>query len=130
MNTPKSIKTLDGLLDVFKIKSTIILNSIIGKISPKKTGMTIAKFSSESNDDALVNTLLMVTKTGPGSPSEKSKRVSIALRQFPIDYLGNINLIEGQSAGAPGMSHYICPINNTFNLKKKIFDIDPVLIKK
>ena len=46
------------------------------------------------------------------------------------DYLGNINLIEGQSAGAPGMSHYICPINKTFNLKKKIFDIDPVLIKK
>jgi hypothetical protein len=130
INTPANIKTLDGLLDVFKIKSTIILNSIIGKISPTKTGMTIAKFSSESNDDALVNTLLMVTKTGPGSPSEKSKRVSIALRQFPIDYLGNINLIEGQSAGAPGMSHYICPINSTFNLKKKIFDIDPVLIKK
>jgi hypothetical protein len=130
INTPKSIKTLDGLLDVFKIKSTIILNAIIGKISPEKTGMTIAKFSSESNDDALVNTLLMITKTGPGSPSEKSKRVSIALRQFPIDYLGNINLIEGQSAGAPGMSHYICPINNTFNLNKKIFDIDPILIKK
>ena len=92
--------------------------------------MTIAKFSSESNDDALVNTLLMVTKTGPGSPSEKSKRVSIQLRQFPIDYLGNINLIEGQSAGAPGLSHFICPLNQTFNMDKMTFEIDPVLIKK
>lgn len=130
INTPDKLKTLDGLLDTFKIKSTIILNSINGKISPKKTGMTIAKFSSESNDDALVNTLLMVTKTGPGSPSEKSKRVSVQLRQFPIDYLGNINLIEGQSAGAPGMSHYICPLNKSFNMKKNIFEIDDVLIKK
>jgi hypothetical protein len=130
INTPDKLKTLDGLLDTFKIKSTIILNSINGKISPKKTGMTIAKFSSESNDDALVNTLLMVTKTGPGSPSEKSKRVSVQLRQFPIDYLGNINLIEGQSAGAPGMSHYICPLNKSFNMHKNIFEIDDVLIKK
>ena len=72
----------------------------------------------------------MVTKTGPGSPSEKSKRVSIQLRQFPIDYLGNINLIEGQSAGAPGMTHYLCPLSNSFDNKKHIFNIDPVLIKK
>ena len=64
------------------------------------------------------------------SSSEKSKRVSIQLRQFPIDYLGNICLVEGQSAGAPGMSHYICPLNDTFNNDKKIFEIDPVLIKK
>ncbi len=130
VNTLDKLKTMEGLLDVFKIKSTIILNAINGKISPKKTGLTIAKFSSESNDDALVNTLLMITKTGPGSPSEKSKRVSIQLRQFPIDYLGNINLIEGQSAGAPGMTHYLCPLSNNFDNKRHIFNIDPVLIKK
>lgn len=130
INTPEKYKTLDGLCDVFKIKSTLILNSIIGKISTEKTGMTIAKYSNEPNDDALANTLLMATKTGPGSPSEKSKRVSMQLRQFPIDYLGNVCLVEGQSAGAPGMSHYICPLNDTFDKDKKIFNIDPVLIKK
>lgn len=129
INTPEKIKTIDGLLDVFKIKSTIIINSIIGKISPKNTGMTIAKYSSESNDDALVNTLLMVSKTGPGSPSEKSKCLSIQLRQFSIDYLGNLNPIEGQSAGAPGLSHFICPLNDTFDTRRNIFKIDPVLIK-
>lgn len=130
VNTADKLKSMDGLLDIFKIKSNIIINSIIGKISPEKTGMTIAKFSSESHDDALVNTLLMATKTGPGTPSEKSKRLSMRLRQFHVDYLGNVNLIEGQSAGAPGLSHYLCPLNDSFNLKKKIFDIDPVLIKK
>lgn len=130
VNTLDKLKTMEGLLDVFKIKSTIILNSIIGKISPKKTGLTIAKFSSESNDDALVNALLTVTKTGPGSPSEKSKRVSIQLRQFPLDYIGNINFIEGQSAGAPGMTHYLCPLSKNFDTKRHIFNIDPVLMKK
>lgn len=130
INTPEKMKTMDNLLDVFKIKPAIILNSIIGKISPDLTGMNIAKFSSESNDDALTNTLLMITKTGPGSPSEKTSRVSTPLRRFSADYLGNINLIEGQSAGAPGLSHYICPLNDTFNLDKKIFDIDRVLIKR
>ena len=130
MNTPDKLKTMDGLLDVFKIKSSLILNAIIGKISHQVTGLTIAKFSSECNDDALTNTLLMVTKTGPGSPSAKSKRVSTALRQFPIDYIGAINFIEGQSAGAPGLSHFICPCNQTFNMDKMTFEIDPVLIKK
>lgn len=129
INTPEKLKSIDGLLDVFKIKSTIIINSIIGKISPEVTGMNIAKFSSESNDDSLTNTLLMATKTGAGSPSEKTSRVSTNLRRFPIDYLGNINLIEGQSAGAPGLSHYICPLCDTFDMDKKIFNIDPVLIK-
>lgn len=129
INTPEKLKSIDGLLDVFKIKSTIILNSIIGKISPEITGLNIAKFSSESNDDSLTNTLLMATKTGAGSPSEKTSRVSTNLRRFPIDYLGNINLIEGQSAGAPGLSHYICPLCDSFDIEKKIFNIDPVLIK-
>lgn len=130
MNTPDKLKGMNRLLDVFKIKSTLILNSIIGKISHQVTGLSIAKFSSECNDCALTNTLLMVTKTGPGSPSAKSKRVSTALRQFPIDYIGAINFIEGQSAGAPGLSHFLCPLNDTFDMDKRTFDIDPVLIKK
>lgn len=129
-NTPDKHKSMKSLMDIFKIKSNLILNAIIGKISHADTGLSIAKFSNECNDDALVNTLLYVTKTGPSSPSEKSKRLSMHLRQFSIDYLGNLNLIEGQSANAPGLTHYICPMNDTYDPKKKIFKIDPKLIKK
>lgn len=130
MNTPDKLKTINGLTDVFKIRSSLIINAIIGKISPQTTGLNIAKFSNESNDDSLVNTLLTLTKCGPGSPSEKSKRLSVSHRQFSIDFLGAINLIEGQSAGAPGLSHYICPLNDTFDPEKKIFKIDDWMIKK
>lgn len=129
MNTPEKLKTLSGLMDVFKVKPSLILNAIIGKISPEYTGLNIAKYSSETNDDALVNTLLTVTKSGPGSPTEKSKRLGISHRQFPIDYIGSIDIIGGTSANDPGISRYIIPINDNFDLEKKIFDIDPVLIK-
>lgn len=125
MNTPDKLKTINNLLDVFKIRSSLIINAIIGKISTQTTGLNIAKFSNEANDDSLVNTLLTLTKCGPGSPSEKSKRLSVAHRQFSIDFLGAISLIEGQSAGAPGLSHYICPLNDTFDIEKKIFTVDP-----
>src|SRR5574344_20911 len=85
-NTPDKLKSMKNLMDIFKIKSSLILNAIIGKISHDDTGLSIAKFSNECNDDALINTLLYVTKSGPGSPSEHSKRISMHLRQFRVDY--------------------------------------------
>lgn len=130
LNTRRVEKSVEHLNDVFKIRSSILLNAIIGKISHAKTGLGIAKFSSEFNDDALINTLLLCTKAGPGSPSEKSKRLSTKLRQFSIDYVGALSFIEGQSDGAPGITHFITPLNDTFDSDKKIFNIDPVLIKK
>ena len=129
-NTPDKLKSMKGLMDIFKIKSSLILNSIIGKISHADTGLTIAKFSNECNDDALINTLLYVTKTGPGSPSAKSKRLSMHLRMFSVDYLGCLDLTAGQSANAPGLTHFICPLNDNFDEKRKIFNIDSRLIKK
>lgn len=117
-------------MDIFKIKSSLILNAIIGKVSHADTGLSIAKFSNECNDDALINTLLYVTKTGPGTPSNKSKRLSMHLRMFSVDYLGCLDLTAGQSANAPGLTHFICPLNRSFNDNKMIFDIDPKLIKK
>lgn len=129
-NTPDKLKSMRGLMDIFKIKSSLILNSIIGKISHVDTGLTIAKFSNECNDDALINTLLYVTKTGPGSPSAKSKRLSIHLRMFSVDYLGCLDLTAGQSANAPGLTHFLCPLNDNFDFRKKIFNIDQRLIKK
>lgn len=129
VNTPEKIKTLKGLTDIFKIKSSLILNAIIGKISPQITGLNIAKFSSETNDDALVNTLLTTTKSGPGSPTEKSKRLGISHRIAPIDYIGNIDIVTG-SAANPGLTNLLTPINKDFENERKIFIIDPKLIKK
>ena len=129
-NTPDKLKSMKNLMDIFKIKSSLILNAIIGKVSHADTGLSIAKFSNECNDDALINTLLYVTKTGPGTPSNKSKRLSMHLRMFSVDYLGCLDLTAGQSANAPGLTHFICPLNRSFNDKKMVFDIDPKLIKK
>ena len=129
VNTPEKIKTLKGLTDIFKIKSSLILNAIIGKISSQITGLNIAKFSSETNDDALVNTLLTTTKSGPGSPTEKSKRLGISHRIAPIDYIGNIDIVTG-SAANPGLTNLLTPINKDFENERKIFIIDPKLIKK
>ena len=128
-NTPDKLKSMKNLMDIFKIKSSLILNAIIGKISHDDTGLSIAKFSNECNDDALINTLLYVTKSGPGSPSEHSKRISMHLRQFSVDYLGSLNLIEGSSANAPGLTMYLNPLCDNFDPKKMIFNIDPKLIK-
>lgn len=129
-NTPEKLKSMKGLMDIFKIKPSLILNAMIGKISQETTGLSIAKFSNECNDDALTNTLLYVTKTGPGTPSNKSNRLSMSLRMFSIDYLGSLSLLEGQSANSPGLTHYICPLNDSYDYNKKIFRIDPKLIKK
>lgn len=128
MNTPVKIKSMSNLEDVFKMRSSIIINAIIGKISPLITGLNITKFSSESNDCGLVNILLQETKSGPGSPLEKTKRVGISHRDFSIDMLSNLDIIAGSSAGNPGINRYLCPINDTFDSKKKIFNIDPKLI--
>ena len=128
MNTPVKIKSMSNLEDVFKLKSSVIINAIIGKTSPQITGLNITKFSSESNDCGMVNVLLQETKSGPGSPLEKTKRVGISHREFSIDMLGNLDIIAGSSAGNPGINRYICPINDTFNPKKKIFNIDPKLL--
>ena len=128
MNTPDKIKTINTLQDIFKIKSSIILNAIIGKINPQVTGLNIQKYSSESSDDTLVNVRLVSTKGGPGSPLEKTKRVGIKHREFSIDSLGNLDIIAGTSASAPGIARYICPMCDTYNPEKKIFEIDPNLM--
>lgn len=129
INTPEKNKTMKNLLDVFKIKPSLILNAIIGKISPQITGLNIAKYSSESNDCALVNTLMSMTTSGPGSASSKTKRVGISHRQCPVDYIGAIDIIGGTSPNSPGLSRLFTPCCDNFNLKKKIFDIDPKFVK-
>lgn len=130
INTPEKNKTMKALLDVFKIKPSLIINAIIGKISPQITGLNIAKYSSESNDCALVNTLMTMTTSGPGSASSKTKRVGISHRQCPVDYIGAIDIIGGTSPNSPGLSRLFTPCCDNFNLKKKIFDIDPKFLKK
>lgn len=130
MNTPDKLKTMDDLLNVFKIKPSLILNAIIGKISTQLTGLNIAKCSSESNDDALVNVLLPITKSGPGSPSEKSKRLGMFHRQFQIDYVGRIDLSDGLSANDPGMTRYLTPMTDAYDREKQIFNVDKGLLKK
>lgn len=129
INTPEKNKTMKALLDVFKIKPSLILNAIIGKISPQITGLNIAKYSAESNDCALVNTLMTMTTSGPGSASSKTKRVGISHRQCPVDYIGAIDIIGGTSPNSPGLSRLFTPCCDNFNLKKKIFDIDPKFLK-
>mgnify|MGYP006907956578 FL=1 len=129
INTPEKNKTMKVLLDVFKIKSSLILNAIIGKISTQITGLNIAKYSSESNDCALVNTLMCMTTSGPGTASSKTKRVGISHRQCPVDYIGAIDIIGGTSPNSPGLSRLFTPCCDNFNLDKKIFDIDPKFVK-
>lgn len=129
INTPEKNKTMKALLDVFKIKPSLIINAIIGKISPQITGLNIAKYSSETNDCALVNTLMTMTTSGPGTASSKTKRVGISHRQCPVDYIGAIDIIGGTSPNSPGLSRLFTPCCDNFNLKKKIFDIDPKFVR-
>lgn len=125
----KAERKMNKLLDIFKISPFIIVNSIVGKISVKKTGMNVVKYSSLSNDNVLAGPLSEYTFAGPGAPStsKSGKRSSSVNNKFSPDYLGNICIITASNR-EPGVTGQLTP-NPNIDKDKGIFVIKPQLMR-
>ena len=103
-----------------KISSQVLLNCMIGKITKKELALNIMKYSSYTNDNALLNSALRAVTNGPGSPAQNSgKHISVDHRQFDETSLGKICTIYA-SASDPGVSLMMVPMA-LIDKEKKIF---------
>ncbi len=106
MNTGDRMKDIKRLADIFKISSAIIVNSIIGKTRGKSGGLSIAKYSSYVNDQAIFNVGLKFTIAGPGSAMERTGRlVGSHYRRFDTSNVARTCLITTSNSdpGVPGV---------------------------
>lgn len=109
MNTNAKTRDMRRLEDIFKVSPAIIINAIIGKTRSKSGSLNIAKFSSYTNDFALINVGLKYTSAGPGSPMENSgKMVGDRYRRFDVSNVGRTCLITTSNSD-PGISGSLVP---------------------
>lgn len=109
MNTSAKTRDMRRLTDIFKVSPSIIINAIIGKTRSKNGSLNIAKFSSYTNDFALINVGLKYTSAGPGSPMENSgKMVGDKYRRFDVSNVGRTCLITTSNSD-PGISGVLVP---------------------
>lgn len=120
LNINKKNRSIKHLEDIFKISSQVLLNCMIGKITKKELALNIMKYSSYTNDNALLNSATRAVTNGPGSPAQNSgKHISVDHRQFDETSLGKICTIYA-SASDPGVSLMMVPMA-LIDKEKKIF---------
>jgi hypothetical protein len=109
LKTNPNMRDKKQLLDIFRPSPSIIVHAIIGKTKNKNQMLSIAKYSNQVNDMAIL-TALKYTRAGPGTAIEKiGKRAGINYRTVDTTYAGNIDLITMSSSGSVGLSGVLTP---------------------
>jgi hypothetical protein len=108
LSTPKKNQDLQRCGDIIKVPASILINAVSGK-AKDDLAIDIVKFSSNCNDNSLLNAALSYTNNGPGSPGSKSGGLGGSSQKgIDLSHVGRLD-INCSSNSSPGSAGSLCP---------------------